>query len=137
VDPASRWSVVLERLDVNTTDTSGAAWDVLGGAPDPFVEVRVGSATATPQRSGVGTDTFAVTFSGGATASNLRADSISAYLYFEAWDEDTTSNDSIGRCAYRDISEAVFGGATQTLTCGRDVSTVNAGFTLTWHLERF
>ena len=137
VDPASRWNVVLEQLMVNPQTTAGDAWDALGGAPDPFIEIRVGSDTATPSRSGSGSDTFTVNFGSGATASNVRADAIKAYIDFTAWDEDATSNDVIGRCYYRDLADAAFGGATQTLNCNRDVASGQAGFTLTWHLERF
>jgi len=137
VDPASRWNVVLERLTVNTQNTSGDAWDALGGAPDPFIEVRVGSESASPSRSGAGSDTFTVDFSGGATASNVRADAIKTHIDFTAWDEDATAHDVIGRCFYSGLSDAAFGGTTQTLNCERDVGNGQAGFTLTWHLERF
>lgn len=122
---------------VSTQNTSGGAWDALGGAPDPFIEVRIGSEFATPYLSGAGSDTFTVNFTGGATATGERADAIWSVLDFTAWDEDATTDDAIGRCFYSGLSDAVFSGRTETLICDRNVSSGQAGFTLTWHLERF
>ena len=137
VDPASRWKVVLETLRVPTTDYARSAWDPFGGAPDPFVEIRVGSDTATPARSGSGTDTFTVNFSGGATATNVRADTLRTLLRFDVLDYDSTSaNDFIGACRAT-VDERVFVGTTQTRMCPVDAATRNSGFTLTWHLTRF
>lgn len=134
VDPASRWDLYLGQLTVNTTTLAGDAWDTLGGAPDPFVEIRVGSETATPAVTGVGSDVFSVSFTGGPTVSDARADAIAAYLAFFVYDEDLTSNDRIGACTAA-VSPDTFMGASQTLNCPRDPSFSNAGFSLTWHLE--
>ncbi len=136
VDPASRWNVVLESLTVPMDDYTGATWDPLGGLPDPFVEIRVGSDT-TPSTSGVANDTLTTTYDGGPTATNVRADALRAVLDFEVWDQDTSSNNLIGRCQYTDLPEGPFSGGSQTLTCPVDASTMNSGFTLNWHLERF
>lgn len=137
VDPASRWNVVLEYVEVSSTYYTGEAWDALGGAPDPFVEVYVGSETATPARSGSSTDVFSVTYDGAPTATNARADALQSYLGFEVMDEDVSSNDRVGGCRYTGLVDAVFSGGTQTLDCPRDAATMNSGFTLYWHLERF
>jgi hypothetical protein len=138
VDPASSWNVVLEMLEVPTTDYTGAAWDAFGGAPDPFVEVRVGSDTATPSESGSATDTFTVAYDGSPTASDVRADALQTYLSFNVYDYDPTSaNDWIGGGRYTGLEESVFTGGTQMLEFGPNPMNMSSGFTLYWHLERF
>ncbi len=136
VDPASRWNVVLETLTVSTTTYAGDAWDALGGAPDPFVSVVIGSESAAPLSSGAGSDTFTVSFGAETVASNVRADALETYLAFYAYDQDVSANDVVGACTYT-VTEAAFAGGTQTVNCPRDASTMQSGFMLTWHLERF
>ena len=136
VDGASRWNVVLEQLSVSDQNAAGAAWDGFGGAPDPYVLVRIGSETATPSRSGSGSDTFSVRFTGGAVASNVRADSILTHIDFTVMDEDATSDDVVGRCRVS-MTDAAFNEATQTMNCPRDTAGGQAGFMLSWHLTRF
>lgn len=135
VDPASRWNVVIERVEVNQFDQAGEHWDAFGGLPDPFVQTRVGSESATPTRSRTADDTFTANLNT-VGASDVRADALMAHLSFWVWDEDTSAHDRVGACGGM-VSEPVFGGATQTWNCPRDVSAGQAGFVLTWHLERF
>ncbi|MEQ8460183.1 MAG: hypothetical protein RLO52_34120 [Sandaracinaceae bacterium] len=135
VDPVSRWNVVIERVEVNQYDLAGENWDVFGGLPDPFVEVRVGSETAIPTRTRSAADTFTANLNTVA-ASNVRADALMAHLSFWVYDEDTSAHDRVGACGGM-VTEPIFGGMTQTSNCARDVSAGQAGFVLTWHLERF
>lgn len=128
--------MVLGTLTVESTRYDGQAWDAFGGAPDPFVGVIIGSATATPFYSGAGSDTFTVMFTGGATATNVRADALQAYLGLDVWDEDVSSHDWVGGC-YTTVTQAAFTGAMQTMTCARVPSEMQSGFTLTWRLARF
>ena len=143
VDPASRWNVVLESLTVPATRYDGAGWDTIGGNPDPLVALIIGSSTATPVNSGSGSDTYSVTFPGGPTATDVRADALQAFLGFNVRDDDSpAASESIGYCTYdptrgSPLPAAVFTETTQTVDCGLDAPTMNSGFTLTWHLERF
>lgn len=136
-DPASRWNIVLETVSVSTTNTLGEAWDAFGGAPDPFVEVRVGAGETLVGTSGAGSDVFAVSFTGGATATDQRADALGQGLRFDVHDLDTTVHDFVGACVRTGIGRTDLLGGTQTMDCPRAVSSGNAGFTLTWHFERF
>lgn len=136
VDPASRWNVVLEHLEVSTTATTGAAWDVGGGAPDPVVRIVVGSETAAPFSSGSASDVFAVDYVGGPTATDQRADALQGYLGFFVFDEDLTDYEFIGGCTVT-LAPAVFSGSPVTTECPRDVSSMQSGYSLSWHLERF
>lgn len=143
LDPASRWNVVLETLTVPSTRYDGAAWDTIGGSPDPYVSVIVGSSSATPVSSATANDVYSVAFTGGATVSGAREDALATFLGFAVFDDDSPAGpDAIGYCTF-DVSRGTglvgpeFGGTTQTLTCPLDTPTMNSGFTLTWHLERF
>ncbi len=56
VNPASSWVVTVTRGTVAERNSTGATWDSLGGAPDPFVCLTIsGRQTCTPEV----TDTFA------------------------------------------------------------------------------
>lgn len=143
LDPASRWNVVLENVSVSSTRYDGAAWDTIGGSPDLMVALSIGSASATPVVSGIANDTYAATFDGGATATNVREDALATYLGFGVYDDDSPAGpEAIGYCVYDAASGTglvgpEFAGATQTLNCPVDAGTGNSGYTLTWHLERF
>lgn len=137
VDGASRWNLVLEYLEVSSTYYTDEAWDGFGGAPDPFVVVLAGSTPSIIGRSGTATDVFAVSYDGTPVATDVRADLLQAYLTFRAFDEDVTSNDRVGECGLVGLPDAAFAGTTQILDCPRDAVTLESGFTLYWHLERF
>lgn len=137
IDPASRWNVVLETLTVATTRYDGVGWDTIGGNPDPFVGVVVGSQLATPINSGTADDSYSVSFTGGATATGVRADQLETFLGFLVMDDDSpAASEAIGYCSWT-FSGPEYTGATQTVNCGLDASTMNSGYVLTWHLERF
>jgi hypothetical protein len=127
---------VLETLTVPPRPIGGGDWDAFGGAPDPFVEVRVGSLSSASVRSSVGDNTYTVNFVGGPTVTNVRADSLYTLLRFDVFDLDTSFHDFVGACSYTMLEEA-FTGGSQTLSCPVNAATDNSGFTLRWHLERF
>ena len=136
VDPASRWNIVLESLTVSSTAFAGSAWDALGGAPDPVVDVRVGSETSPARRQNGPDNVFAITYDGSAIMSDVRASDLQAFLLFEVYDEDVTDYEFIGACIVG-VPDAAFAGATQTVDCPVEPSTRNSGFVLRWHLEQF
>lgn len=137
IDPASRWNIVLETLTVATTRYDGVGWDTIGGNPDPFVGIVVGSASATPILSGTANDTYSVSFTGGPTVTGARADDLGTFLGFAVFDDDSpAAEEGIGYCLVT-LTGPEFGGATQTIDCGLDAATMNSGYVLTWHLERF
>jgi hypothetical protein len=121
---------------VSTTRYDGAQWDTFGIYPDPFVQVVVGSSSATPiATSGSGTDTYTVTFDGGPTATDVRASELQSFVGFIVWDDDEPADEAIGYCGSPAPDGAFV--APQTTNCPVDAATMNSGFTLTWHLERF
>ena len=70
-------------------------------------------------------------------ASNVRADTLTTYLEMRITDEDATSYERIGGCNVTGSVALAFGGSTITTMCPLDRPTMNSGFTLRWHLERF
>lgn len=135
VDPASRWAVIVVDATIPERTVAGETWDAFGGAPDTFVEVRIGSATATPASSSDQDDTLMPVWNETVVAS-ARADELKRLLRFDLTDRDATTHDFIGACFYEGLDDAMFSGANVTLTCPRDVATNNAGFTLRWRLAR-
>lgn len=136
VDPASRWSLFVDRITVQSTYYTGVAWDLGGGLPEPYVGVAVGTSgpySYTPEPTG--TDTLTAPYSGPAVLTNLRADSL-LLLAFEAWDDDGVGDDDVGACS-RPVPSAAFTEAVQTTTCPRDPAASQSGFSVEWHLERF
>lgn len=137
VDPASRWNVLLDTLTVPQRHHGGETWDAFGGAPDPTVQVRVGSESATPSAYAFGgDDVFFVGYAGRVVVENVRASDLSAHLSFWVYDEDTTNWERVGACR-AEVTEATFMGGEQTVNCAVDPSTDQSGFTLTWHLDQF
>lgn len=127
---------MLDSLTVSSTNYAGAAWDIGGGAPDPVVDIRVASDTATPTRVNGPDDVFSITYVSSNAATNIRASDLQAELRFDALDEDVTDYEFIGACRFT-VGDATFTGSQQTVACPVDASTMNSGFTLRFHLEQF
>ena len=120
---------------MNAQTASGEAWDTFGGAPDPFVNVYIGTQTGLVGSTPAAADVFAATFNA-RVATDQRAEALQTYLAFEVMDEDTAAHDRVGACAYSSLPDAAFTGATQTVQCDRVPADGQAGFELRWHLER-
>ena len=142
IDPASRWNVVLENLTVPSLGCSGIGWDSTFSATpdeaDPAVTISVGSTTSAT--SGAGSDTSYVSWSGGPTVTNVRADDLATYLGFDVQDVDASSNDEIGNCFVPStLVVGAFDGTTQTTNCSANCTSASvAGWgPLHWHLERY
>lgn len=114
---------------------SGAAWDAFGGAPDPIVNVYVGSETNRVAVFNGPDDTFRITFTN-ARVGGLRASDLLSYLSFAVFDEDVSDYEFIGRCFSRPLDSSVWAGGTQIFNCPREPATGQSGFTLRWRLER-
>ena len=137
VDPASRWNILVDSYELSSSVT-GSAWDAFGGAPDPVL--RVYSPT---ESTLVGTvngpdDVFSSSFASPRPAGmNLRADALLGYLEFRMLDEDVSDFEFVGACLLNGMVPEAFGGRIVTSVCPRDASTLNSGFEVRWHLERF
>lgn len=108
-------------VDVPTTDETGAAWDALGGAPDPFISISVnGTTTAT---SATRDDTFSATFSGPYDVTLIAGST----LTIEVWDEDVTVNDLMFTCQASPIRA--------DLLRGRGLSCSSGAYTISFQID--
>ena len=127
VDPASRWSVILVGGTVDERTSAGTTWDALGGLPDAYALVRVGSDSARPGRSSTAWDTL-MPYWNEVVVESARADALMAYVGFAFYDEDVADHDPVGSCAFSLRDAAFEDGTTFTERCG--------AITFTWSLRR-
>ena len=133
VDPGGEWQIEILDAVVPPTKFDGSDWDGIGaGECDPFVEIRVGSAGATPIVTPTMDGTLTPDWTGTLTM-RVTAGEILAFLRFDMVDEDLASDDTIGMCRIDDPG-AAFDGEIQTLVCPPDAISEHAGFTLRWRL---
>ena len=135
VDPASRWSIVVLDAEINEDRVDDIYWDPFGGLPDPKVEVYAGGRDQFVGATSRRMNTLFPEWNEIA-ARGVRADAIKAYLSFRLWDVDDFEDDWIGGCYYPSLSDSVFDGSVQTMTCERDPDIGNSGFVLRWRLQR-
>lgn len=139
-DGASEWQIEILDATFPAMNFGASSWDSIGaGEADPFVQLRVGSAVATPITLPTIDGTLTPDWTTGGTVTTLSptvtgADLV-AYLRFDMFDEDVSFDDAIGTCRYMDVA-AAFDGAIVTLVCPGDAVLMNVGFTLRWRLVR-
>lgn len=121
---------------MSPTYYTGEAWDGLGGAPDPIIRVYVVSDTTTPSVQNGPDDVFTSTYDGTPVMTNVRASDMLTLLEFAVYDEDVTDSDFVGACLGL-VDDFAFSGSSQTVECPVDAASMNSGFTLRWHVERF
>jgi hypothetical protein len=92
LDPSSRWNLVAKSGTVRSTGPDGQAWDVLGGAPDPYVCVTLSGLAASC--SLVAMDTFAPVWNQ-TLASSVPASTLLAGFAFVYNDKDIQFDDLI------------------------------------------
>lgn len=87
INPSSTWFLAADRAQIASTKTTGDAWDVFGGAPDPYVILDTLQTTAKQ-------DTFTPSWQQGTTytAATLTGPGVSIAVY----DEDSANDDLIG-----------------------------------------
>ncbi len=90
----AQFEIVIDHLQVSTTNSVGDAWDAFGGAPDPFVCVGSGCTTYFE-------DTFTCNWSNG-TIGYTNPVRFTGYelkqgVVMEVWDQDVSSHDLMGR----------------------------------------
>lgn len=138
VDPTSEWQISILDAVIPPTNFDGGGWDGPGaGECDPYVQLRVGSAGATPLTlPGIDGTVMPDWTEGGTTtvlSPRVTAAEILAFLRFDMFDEDLAFDDTIGSCRYAE-GETPFNGEIVTLVCDPDATLEYAGFTLRWQL---
>lgn len=121
------FDLVIVSAAMPATNKAGAAWDVGGGLPDPYVKVtagaRVGESPFVP-------DTASPTWSFIAL-SNVPGRDLQGAVTLEVWDDDLTTDDFMGGCALR-LGDPDFSGALRSGTCA--ASPTGVAFTFSYKL---
>ncbi len=108
-------------VHVPTTDSSGAAWDIGGGAPDLKIKISVnGSVVST---SVAVADQFNASFAGPFSVTLVAGGS----LRIDAVDEDVTVDDPAVACQANPVTAAQL--RTRTMSCSA------SGSTLSWQID--
>lgn len=124
IDPNALWDFYVSFAVIPDKNASGGSWDVLGGAPDPYLIAysSLGASSHTGQTT-VQTDTT-VPFWAEVPLKGIRAAELLNNLSFELWDDDYDFDDFIGGCKIP-LTPAVFDGSLQTHVCPATTSTVS------------
>jgi hypothetical protein len=113
--------VELDFIDADTTKPGGEAWDVGGGAPDPFAELTIEGVS-----QGVSStinDTFAAQWPDPVPSWTVTITAGSS-VRVDAWDEDVTTHDWLGGCEIASITAAAL--RDREFTCEATSSTIRA-----------
>ena len=90
IDPTAQWVITVTSGQISERDSGGAAWDTLGGLPDPFVCLTInGVSKCTPAAADTTKPVWNTTFAP-ATALALQTG-----VTVEIWDEDISDDDVI------------------------------------------
>ncbi len=92
LDPVGLWTVTVVSGKIATTDADGAAWDALGGAPDPRVCIGLNSSSSRPCTTAP-SDTF--TPSWNETLLTATANDLRKGVTVSVDDVDVSANDPI------------------------------------------
>lgn len=118
LDTTSLWDIVISSAFVPEKDKKGAAWDLLNGAPDPYLDIFTSEGTSS-HSGGTLEDrdtTFAVWLE--TPLKGVKASEIIKSTSIEVWDYDDeiTNDDFMGGCKVP-ITAAMFTGTLQFYTC--------------------
>lgn len=116
LDRTSLWDVYVSFAVVPDTDKNGAAWDVLAGAPDPYLKVFTseGASVHSGQTTALTDSTFP--FWAETPVKGVKASELLANTTVEVWDSDVDVDDYIGGCKLP-LTPAIFDGSLQDTTC--------------------
>jgi hypothetical protein len=123
LDRTSLWDVYISFASVPSTDKTGASWDVLAGAPDPYLKVFTSEGASV--HSGQTTVLMDTTlpFWAETPVTGVKASELLANTSIEIWDSDADVDDYIGGCKLP-LTPAIFDGSLQDTTCTATASGV-------------
>lgn len=100
------WKVQPISATIRSTDSTGVAWDALGGAPDPYCDLYCpSSATTITSSTPFVDDVFMVTWSTGGCVMKA-SDLLTLGFKIGVYDDDATSDDTIASPGMITVSEA-------------------------------
>jgi hypothetical protein len=123
LDRTSLWDVYISFAVVPDKNKSAASWDVLAGAPDPYLYVFTSEGTSS--HSGQTTTLTDTTFPFWAETpvKGVKASELLANTSIEVWDSDVDFDDYMGGCALA-LTPAIFDGSLQSQVCPATASGV-------------
>ncbi|MDB4946512.1 MAG: putative lipoprotein [Labilithrix sp.] len=124
LDTTSLWDVYISFAVLPNVDKKGATWDLLKGAPDPYLFVFTSQGAVS--HSGVTTTKTdsTVPFWAETPVKSVKASELLENLSIEIWDYDETNNDDfIGGCKIP-LTASQFDGSLQEVDCAASASGV-------------
>jgi hypothetical protein len=125
LDRTSLWDVYISFAVVPDLDSTGASWDVLAGAPDPYLKVFTSEgASVHSGQTTVLTDST-IPFWAETPVKGVKASELLANTSVELWDSDGDFfDDRIGGCQLP-LTAAIFDGSLQNHVCPASATTVS------------
>lgn len=125
LDKTSLWDFYVSFADVPDKDKKGAAWDLLNGAPDPYLFVFTSEGTASHSGATTSKTDSTVPFWQETPLLGVKASELLNNTSIEIWDYDDLNNDDfIGGCQLP-LTAAIFDGSLQNHTCPASASGVS------------
>lgn len=105
IDPNTMWKVQPSQFVVRTTDSGGAAWDVGGGAPDPYASIACPATSMMRVATATANDAFMGTWTTGSCTMKA-SDLLSLGFNIGVYDEDVADDDVIAGAGTITVTEA-------------------------------
>jgi hypothetical protein len=125
LDTTSLWDVYISFAVVPDKDKKGAAWDLLNGAPDPYLLVFTSEGTSSHSGQTLTEQDTTIPVWIEKPVKGVKASELLNDTYVEIWDDDTNVNndDIMGSCQLP-ITTAMFDQKIRTHTCPASATTV-------------
>jgi len=123
-EDASTFDVFAISAVVPLLDSTGEAWDLSGGQPDPYVELTATDTVTSMETTGSSAnvnDTLTPTWNEQILTS-IRADSLDAGVDVTVWDDDFPGDDEMGSCTWNPSPPAFFFEWSETVECGAGIT---------------
>lgn len=116
LDVNSTWDFVVASASLPGSKKSGSAWDVFGGAPDPYLVGYSSTGQASHRGETSKKDDTHSPVWNETVLKSISASELLGNLSFEIWDDDGVGDDYVGGCAIK-VDASTFDGALHTQTC--------------------
>lgn len=123
LDRTSLWDLYVSFAVVPDKNKEAAAWDILAGAPDPYLKVFTSEGTSVHSGQTMVVTDSTFPFWAETPVMGVKASELLANTAVEIWDSDVDFDDFIGGCQLM-LTPAIFDGSLQSQVCPASASTV-------------
>jgi hypothetical protein len=123
LDRTSLWDVYISFAVLPDKDKTGASWDTLNGAPDPYLDVYTSEGTSSHSGETTVITDSTVPFWAETPVKGVKASELLNNTSIEIWDSDPTFDDYVGGCQLP-LTPAIFDGSLQSHVCPATASGV-------------